>query len=249
MPQTTPVHVRISAPIGAPVARTAVQAPQAAKRGWVLSLLPWIDQACLLARLGNESSFTEIAANPECRALLETRLELLVCPSDAGSVLNDSRIFRELVPGESVSLARANYVGSAGDQEGSGIFEVRSIRLTEIRDGLGTTIFIGERSTNKGRSAALWAGINAEQGNPLVGGSAVLGTTRYRLNDGADGRGSFSPTESFSSAHSGGAQFLFGDGSVKFISDSVPWTPDNQAAKGIFNRLGDRADGDPVPQI
>jgi prepilin-type processing-associated H-X9-DG protein len=42
----------------------------------------------------------------------------------------------------------------------------------------------------------------------------------------------------FSSGHPGGANFLFGDGSVRFVLDSV--------APAVYRRLGARADGELV---
>ena len=42
----------------------------------------------------------------------------------------------------------------------------------------------------------------------------------------------------FSSAHTGGVNFAFGDGSVRFISDDV--------SAGLMGRLANRADGNIV---
>jgi len=48
-----------------------------------------------------------------------------------------------------------------------------------------------------------------------------------------------SPSDySFGSKHPGGANFLFGDGSVKFISETIDTT--------LYARLGDIRDGNPV---
>ncbi|MCA1684501.1 MAG: DUF1559 domain-containing protein, partial [Planctomycetia bacterium] len=42
----------------------------------------------------------------------------------------------------------------------------------------------------------------------------------------------------FSSKHAGGANFMFGDGSVRFLKNTI--------APPVFHRLGNRADGDLV---
>jgi prepilin-type processing-associated H-X9-DG protein len=67
----------------------------------------------------------------------------------------------------------------------------------------------------------------------------VLGTAFYPINDppvnqniDCDGRGS----ANFSSYHGGGANFLFADGSVQFLSEQI--------GRRVFHRLAERDDGE-----
>ena len=50
----------------------------------------------------------------------------------------------------------------------------------------------------------------------------------------------WSTSQSFKSAHKGGAQFVFVDGSVQFLSENIDYI--------TYQRLGDRRDGEPIPE-
>ena len=120
------------------------------------------------------------------------------------------------------------------------MFRDSSVRFSDVIDGLSNTVFVGERSPNL--SDAVWPGVmpgSAHYARPPFGsiGSGGPGTNW-------DSGGSYvgahsgpsiyespvvihppnSPlghTDQMQSLHTGGAHILLGDGSVRFISDTV----------------------------
>jgi prepilin-type processing-associated H-X9-DG protein len=129
-------------------------------------------------------------------------------------------------------------VGSIGSP--NGMFQRNSrTRISDIVDGTSQTIAIGERSHNlsyvswTGRSIGGWLG----KTSPIEGGTdkfdpspeecwtQILGPAGLE-----DGNRTINQAEAhvedYWSRHPGGANFLFADGSVKFLKESispVPW--------------------------
>jgi type II secretory pathway pseudopilin PulG len=141
-----------------------------------------------------------------------------------------------------VGLGRNNYMGvwgsdAAGDsgRPTNGAFPwytnwpyIPSHNFRDFSDGLSNIFLIGERRSLETVSGGtiggddMWAGVGND-GND-VGGSC--NPSNCRLNS----PGSFAD-DGFSSRHPGGGLFLFGDGSVHFISENInPATYANLAA-------------------
>lgn len=107
------------------------------------------------------------------------------------------------------------------------LYRLSSTRFASIVDGLSNTIMIGETATDTGRKKTNqlldhWA-ICAPQIAANIGESSeFVGSTGILMNAWLDDSLNGHDWEAgFGSFHTGGAQFLLGDGSVRFITDTI----------------------------
>lgn len=186
---------------------------------WSAHLLPFMEQENLhdLVQL---NVHIVSSANQTAR---ETVLDQFVCPSDAP----DS----EMVTLGPITVARSNYVAVFGDHEiedhpddGHGAFFLNSrLQFRSITDGLSNTYFVGERSSKMGGST--WTGVVTDADEALA---RVVGSADHPPND------DHGHLDDFGSYHPTGANFLMGDGSVRFVSETI----DEDVYKAFATRAG-----------
>jgi len=196
--------------------------------GWNAMLLPYIDQAPLFTKINFDLDINNVN---QPSGIIDVIIPPTRCPSDPGENTFELKQEGSGTPGTVLAkLATANYIGVFGSDEldscesvpagtackSTGLFYQNSnTRFRDITDGLSQTLFVGERKTDENQNPkwfSTWVGAVPEGEETFA---RVLGATDHVPNDPA------AHFDDFSSHHVGGAQFLFGDGRVRFISENI----------------------------
>jgi prepilin-type processing-associated H-X9-DG protein len=211
--------------------------------GWAAFILSDLEQDNLQRRIDFNLNVGD--PSPAIVASRAQFLKILWCPSDRfiGTFTGTD--------GGSYSwiIAHGSYVACNGNDgvddfttpEHQGAF-IRGtpLRMADITDGLSNTFFVGERSTTMSLSS--WTGALTNALVPSVrapgsfsGASAlVLGHCGPHLpNDNI-----VTDADAMSSGHTGGVQFLFGDGSVQSITNTI--------SMRVYDALATRAGGEVI---
>lgn len=173
-------------------------------------------------------------------------VKVYVCP-------DDPRLLSPLVDRDGITATYTSYLGVSGGRGSSdGVLGLEpGIRITDITDGTSQTLMVGERPPPTTLQAGWWYS--------RIRFTGVWGTL-YGPDDGIDvapfpypgepceGQFRFGPGRidnpcdryHFWSLHSGGANFLFADGSVHFLSYS---------AEPIMVPLATRAGGEVIDSL
>lgn len=209
--------------------------------GWAAHMLPYLEQGNLHKQIEFSA---DIGAASNALARVQV-LEILRCPAE----MMAPPTF--VAAKTTIDIAFSSYIGMYGTGEvtndpgnGNGVFYRNSrTRLTDISDGASNTIMVGERHARLALGA--WAGAvtGAEvppgmpsplgpEGAPVL----CLGHT----GEAASGHTPNNPTnhvDDFGSDHVTGAHFLFADGSVHLIGNTV--------SPLVWEALGTRAGNEP----
>jgi prepilin-type processing-associated H-X9-DG protein len=210
-----------------------------AGKGWIVSILPQLEQQTLFAQFEpgfigafNVTNGTGMA-NLACRTAMITRIKVIECPSDGQSkriINNHSEL------GATIPIAVTNYKGVLGDYrlgdaasvhqgtepdchnavvECNGIFFRNNyqyqVRLSQITDGSANTLMVGEDVPMQ----------NLRSGAYFTNGDwcSCHGPINFFVNPPTPG--TWQNVMTFRSRHPSGAQFCMADGSVHFIAQNI----------------------------
>ena len=201
--------------------------------GWATMILPQLDQA----NLYNQLDFNVNMDEGPNRELVATKIDTFLCPTDDAPDVYNS------VPRD-LALGVSNYPGVGGFTvcalRAEGLFKWNgAARIGDVLDGTSNTMMVGERVARQPIEDRIpvWSGVYMTEQFGL-NLEVVLGWTAIPLNR---------PTLSehgFSSYHRGGANFVFADGHVRFISDSINSTSNGQI--GTYQSLSSINGGEVV---
>jgi prepilin-type processing-associated H-X9-DG protein len=136
-------------------------------------------------------------------------------------------------------VAFGNYVGMAGVYEVTGypdtsngapgvLLRNSKVRVTDITDGSSSTLLVGERASNRSPQTT-WVGAVTDasvpplrQGYDNEGPGILVLTNSGTVADRRVPNNPLGHVEDSSSRHPQGVNFLFGDGSVRSIQNTIP---------------------------
>jgi prepilin-type N-terminal cleavage/methylation domain-containing protein len=234
---------------------------------WGYSILPFLEQQPLFNKF-DDKLWIAVAPN---LALCQTVIPGFSCPSDVKPLrANDGAI--ALSATSSYQGCGSSYNGWTGNNptaaantlRWNGFFE-RSNRppyaMRDLLDGTSNSVAVAESRyrmtgnlTNRSR---IFGASDATAGGTTGATNALMVNGEWQMNWTA-AEGNPQPTRTAGSLHPGGVQFALGDGSVRFISETIQhtataWVNNASAFRqpngqpyGVYQRLYSQQDGNPV---
>ncbi|MFM7319871.1 MAG: DUF1559 domain-containing protein [Isosphaeraceae bacterium] len=207
--------------------------------GWASQILPQLEQRTIHNAINFSLTMT-YAANETAQL---SRISSFLCPSDFTT--NKVPVRDESNSTTIYTVGTSNYIGVYGVGEigeapgrGNGTFFRNSrVGINQMTDGSSNTFVVGERSHNlsyatwTGRAIGGWlfttasfeGGTNKFDPEPEESFCMILGPIELSEHDGMMRTPNYpaAHVEDYWSRHPGGVNFLFGDGSVRFIKNTI----------------------------
>jgi prepilin-type N-terminal cleavage/methylation domain-containing protein len=214
---------------------------------WALLLLPYIEQdnvlkvyqATIPGVNKTDGYNNHTSTDPQIVAARQTQVKIFFCPSR-----RSAPSLSPITTGSTVTGVPSDYAACTGDTNvapTTGAFELVNsnhmaavIGFADVTDGTSNTLMIGEKHVQLGK-------LN----DPIQDGMIFSGSEQqtYQRRAGASWPLALDPTvaanNQFGSWHTGVCQFVFVDGSVHGLPNSIPGT--------TLGLLANRSDGKVIP--
>ncbi|MBM3994415.1 MAG: DUF1559 domain-containing protein [Planctomycetes bacterium] len=211
-------------PGGVTTAMPQLGIPSGVNHGWAVFILPQLEQEPLFKSY-NFSASWNAAANKTAVATQVTALQCSASPTNG--TLSGGAAVSDYAPVNLVDTAALAALGLVDNVAKSvGVLDVNfTARMADVTDGLSNTILIAE---DAGRPQLWRAGVQVA-GSTVSGAAWADRDAEYTLH-GFTANGTSNPgpcavncsnNNEIYSFHTGGANVVLGDGSVRFLSTSV----------------------------
>ncbi len=192
---------------------------------WMVNILPYIEQINIYRNIDQKIG----AYAPENEEARIVRIVSFQCPSD--SFMQGTKEL-DNTSQESSYAGCYHDVEAPIDRDNNGLLFLNSkLRYNEILDGSSNTILLGEKIALQ-NDLGWMSGTNATLRNTSAFTMPVRAKSRFRMEEDTP-----NPLAAggFGSYHTGGGNFAFADGSIRFISESINVK--------LYQNLGNRNDG------
>ena len=229
----------------------------------LVHLLPYIEQSVIFNQIDFSNPPNRNINDtrmPDGRLMRQAvSVSAFLCPSDtAGSNFNNMSTVQNYAASKGASNAGSPTGGNPngsppcadaylsfrkGGTSGSGVSgpfhrNGRSCEMRDVTDGLSNTIFFGEvRPECSNHIRQGWLQANNGQGMFGTLYPINLDTCNTSNSSGCNWINNWTEEFGFKSRHTGGAQFLFGDGAVRFISDNIDHVNYNRLSANQDNEV------------
>ena len=221
--------------------------------GWGTMILNQLEQGPLY----NAINFNMPITDPSSVTVRTASLSAYLCPSSSPTDrqltvtgTSGTVLLTDLSPGQYVACAGQFEVGDSPANNNGVFFRNSRVGMQDITDGSSTTLMVGERSRNV--ADATWVGAipsarictkpgfkptpECDPSNAMVLGHTGPSPNGQWAIDTPNNKGA--GADDFWSLHPGGCNFLFGDGSIRFIKATVD--------PKVFSYLSTRTGGEVV---
>jgi prepilin-type N-terminal cleavage/methylation domain-containing protein/prepilin-type processing-associated H-X9-DG protein len=214
--------------------------PKGYHMGWLVQILPYLGEEAIFKHV----DFTVGVYDPKNAPVRAIGIATFICPSYGPHRNQSGNRPGEMIAGGGYvagTCSMSDYAGCQNDVEAPidstnhGVLFLNShISQRDVTDGTTHTIYVGEKLSDD-RDLGWMSGTRASLRNAGTNINTEENASRKLPAEAAAKRAGDLYVGGFDSAHAGGANFLFGDGAVRFVSSSIDL--------GILQQLANRADG------